>query len=53
MNFLKRRVRRARRTSMISIRLEPGQHNFLKEKNLSPTRILDEAINKLRRKKKW
>jgi hypothetical protein len=52
MKFLKRR-RRAKRTDMISIRLEPKHHEWLKEKNLSPTRVFDEAVRRLRRRRKW
>jgi hypothetical protein len=43
----------AKRTKMISIRLLPRDYKFLKKKNISPTRALDEAIINLRKCKKW
>jgi hypothetical protein len=38
---------------MISIRLEPKQHNFLKKNNLSATKIMNDSIKRLRRVRKW
>lgn len=50
---LKRGCKRAKRTAKISMRIEPEIYNWLRQKNLSPTRIFDDAIFKLRKRKKW
>jgi len=41
----------AKRTAMVSIRLLPKDYFFLKKRNISPTKVLDDAIVKLRREK--
>lgn len=50
---LKRGYKRAKRTAKISMRVEPETYNWLRQKNLSPTRIFDDAVFKLRRRKRW
>jgi len=50
---MRARRRKAKRTSMISIRLEPKQHDFLKKHNLSATKIMNEAIKRTKRMRKW
>jgi len=49
---LRRGYKRAKRTSKLSIRIEPEVYNLLRQKNLSPTRIFDDAIFRLRKMKK-
>lgn len=50
---LKKGYRRAKRTKMVSIRIEPDNYNWIQKKNISPTRIFDNAVIKLRKRKKW
>jgi len=50
---LKKGYRGAKRTSMVSIRIEPENYKWIQKNNLSPTRIFDNAIIKLRKRKKW
>jgi len=50
---LRRGYKRAKRTAKISMRVEPEVYNWLRAENLSPTRIFDDAVFKLRKKKKW
>jgi hypothetical protein len=44
-----------KRTKTICIRLEPNNLRFLKQNSYSPTRVMDEAIEKLKvkRGKNW
>ena len=50
---LRRGYKRAKRTAKISMRVEPDVYKWLRAENLSPTRIFDDAVSKLRKKKKW
>ena len=50
---LKRGYRRAKKTNMISIRVEPKNYAWMQQKNLSPTRIFDDALLRLKKRKKW
>jgi len=53
-NFnLKKEHRRVKKTSMISIRIKPDNRDWIKQKNLSPTKIFDNALSKLKKRKKW
>ena len=50
---LTRGYRWAKKTSKISIRIEPEVNLWLKKQNLSPTKIFDNAVLRLRKRKKW
>lgn len=43
----------AKRTVMISIRLRPKDYFWMKERKISPTKVLDKALLLLMRRKKW
>jgi hypothetical protein len=49
---LKKGYRRAKKTKMISIRVEPEDYKWIQKNDLSPTRIFDNAMLNLRRKKR-
>ncbi len=49
---LRRGYKRAKRTAKLSLRIEPEVYKWLRDENLSPTRIFDNAIFNLRKKKR-
>ncbi|MBI2139822.1 hypothetical protein HYU14_02775 [Candidatus Woesearchaeota archaeon] len=49
---LRKGYKRAKRTAKLSLRVEPEVYNWMRQQNLSPTRIFDDAVFKLRKKKK-
>lgn len=43
--------KRYRKTSMLSIRVSPEDHCFLREMHLSPTKLFDGALKKAKRRR--
>ena len=50
---LRRGYRKIKKTNMVCIRLEPENYVWMKQKNISPTRIFEDALIRLKKRKKW